>query len=78
MSTSSDLKSGDFFSDQHPPPPPTEFANTIPHPLPPSNFVGKTWIYLSGTSSGLILIQSDSRLYRGNKEETLFYLFATN
>ena len=33
MSTSSDLKSGDFFSDQHPPPPPPiEFANTTPYP----------------------------------------------
>ena len=81
MPTSGDLRSGDFFSDQHLPPTPTEFANTTPYPSPPpspSNFAGKTWIYLSGTSSGRILIQSDSRLYRSNKEETLFYLFATN
>ena len=81
MPTSGDLRSGDFFSDQHLPPTPTEFANTTPYPSPPpspSNFAGKTWIYLSGTSSGWILIQSDSRLYRSNKEETLFYLFATN
>ena len=82
MPTSGDLRSGAFFSDQHLPPTPTEFANTTPYPSPPppspSNFAGKTWIYLSGTSSGWILIQSDSRLYRSNKEETLFYLFATN
>ena len=43
---------------------------------PLSNFARK--LYLSGTSSGWILIQSDSRLYRSNKEEIIFYLFATN
>ena len=58
--TSGDLKSGNFFSDQHPLPP-TEFANATPpkisylflppYPLPPppispSNFAGKTWISL--------------------------------
>ena len=76
MSTSSDLKSGDFFSDQHPPSPDRVCQyDSLP---PPSNFAGKTRIYLSGTSSGWILIQSDSRLYRSNKEETLFYLFAMN
>ena len=32
---------------------------------PTSNFAGKTWIYLSGSSIGWILIQSDSRLYKG-------------
>ena len=67
-----------FFSDQHPFPP-TEFANAtppkisylflppLPHsspPISPSNFAGKTWISLSGSSIGWILIQSDSRLYR--------------
>ena len=30
---------------------------------PTSNFAGKTWIYLSGSSIGWMLIQSDSRLY---------------
>ena len=34
MPTSGDLKSGDFFPDQHSPPPPTEFANTTPTPYP--------------------------------------------
>ena len=64
MPTSGDLKSGDFFSDQHPPPP-MEFTNAAPPenfplnlytyspPLPlPNNFVGKAWIYLSGTLIG--------------------------
>ena len=32
---------------------------------PKSNFAGKTWIYLTGSSIGWILIQSDSRLYNG-------------
>ena len=55
-----------------------------PLPLPPpplpllSNFAGKTWIYLSGTSIGWIFIQSDSCLYRSSKEESLLFLFATN
>ena len=35
MPTSGDLRSGDFFSDQHLPPTPTEFANTTPYPSPP-------------------------------------------
>ena len=35
-----------------------------PPPISPSNFAGKTWISLSGSSIGWILIQSDSRLYR--------------
>ena len=78
MPTSGDLKSGDFFPDQHSLPPPPRSSSPI-RPLPPpplSNFAGK--LYLSGTSSGWILIQSDSRLYRSNKEGILFYLFATN
>ena len=37
MPTSGDLRSGDFFSDQHLPPTPTEFANTTPYPSPPPN-----------------------------------------
>ena len=64
MTTPGDLKSGDFFPDQHPPPdgvdkcatPPRKFSfqsGPLPPPPPsPSNFVGKTWIYLSGTSIG--------------------------
>ena len=35
MPTSGDLRSGDFFPDQHLPPTPTEFANTTPYPSPP-------------------------------------------
>ena len=82
-----------FFRTSPPPPPlpPTEFADaTFPRetyffyldpltpPPPMSNFAGKIWIYLSRTSIGWILIQSDSLLCRSNKEETLFFLFATN
>ena len=70
MTSSGDLRSGDLFLDQHHPPWPN---------LPPSsNFAGKTWIYLSGTSIGWILIQSDSPLYRSNKEESIFFLLSTN
>ena len=43
MPSSGDLRSGDLFLDQNPPQPNL--------PLP-SNFVGKTWIYLSGASIG--------------------------
>ena len=62
------LKSGDFFFRLAPPP--TEFTNAAPSGkfsiwTPTSNFAWKTWIYLSGSSIGLILIQSDSRLYNG-------------
>ena len=82
-----------FFRTSPPPPlPPTEFADATfpretyffyldpltPPPPPMSNFAGKIWIYLSRTSIGWILIQSDSLLCRSNKEETLFFLFATN
>ena len=62
MPTSGDLKSGNFFG---PAPPPTEFANATPPkisylflppipppPISPSNFAGKTWISLSGSSIG--------------------------
>ena len=57
-----------FFWDQHLPPRPNS-----PMRPPPENFIfdldpykqfcGKTWIYLSGSSIGWMLIQSDSRLY---------------
>ena len=51
----------------------------LPPPPPPKRAIrGKMWIYLSRTSIGWILIQSDSLLCRSNKEETLFFLFATN
>ena len=43
--------------------PPTPYP-LPPPPISPSNFAGKTWISLSGSSIGWILIQSDSRLYR--------------
>ena len=79
MPTSGDLKSQKgVFSDQQCPPPPTQkisFFIWTPYPPPPSNFLGKT----SGTSIGLILIQSDSPIYRSNREEeTLSILFAMN
>ena len=62
------LKSGDFFFRLAPPP--TEFTNATPSGkfsiwTPTSNFAWKAWIYLSGSSIGWILIQSDSRLYKG-------------
>ena len=34
MPTSGDLKSGDFFSDQHSPPPPDRVRQYDPYPLP--------------------------------------------
>ena len=46
MPTSEHLKSGDFFFGPAAPPP-IEFANTT-RILPPSNFAGKTRIYLQG------------------------------
>ena len=74
-----------FFGPARPPPPcdsPQEnyFSIWTPYPPPPPNYAGnagKTWIYLSGTSISWIFIQSDSCLYRCNKEKTLFFLFAT-
>ena len=41
MSTSSDLKSGDFFSDQHPPPSPDRVCQYHSPPPPPKQFRGK-------------------------------------
>ena len=79
MPTCGDLKSRDFFWTSTSPPmwlPSRKFF--LDHiPPPPSNSAGKTWIYLSGTSISWIFIQSDSCLYRCNKEKTLFFLFAT-
>ena len=49
MPSSGDLRSGDLFLDQNPPPLPPPPQPNLP---PPSNFAGKTWIYLSGTSIG--------------------------
>ena len=43
-------------------PPPGNFSFDLD---PYKQFCGKTWIYLSGSSIGWILIQSDSRLYKG-------------
>ena len=96
MPTCGDLKSRDFFLDQHIPPHVTPLQKILfqsgPYtpspkkfvfklapipPPPPCNSAGKTWIYLSGTSISWIFIQSDSCLYRCNKEKTLFFLFAT-
>ena len=60
-----------FFFRLAPPPP---RPNSSMRPLqkipfliwtPTSNFARKTWIYLSGSSIGWILIQSDSHLYNG-------------
>ena len=77
--TSGDLKSGNFFRTSTPSPrpnspmrPPRKFLIYFyppyppppPPPISPSNFAGKTWISLSGSSIGWILIQSHSRLYR--------------
>ena len=63
------LKSGDFFF-RLAPPPPDRIRQCGPSGkfsiwTPTSNFAGKTWIYLSGSSIGWILIQSDSRSYNG-------------
>ena len=46
MPSSGHLRSGDLFFGSEPPPPPQ------PNLPPPSNFAGRTWIYLSGTSIG--------------------------
>ena len=88
MPTSGDLKSEDFFSDQHPPLP-TEFANVTtqisfliwtpyPPPLPHRSISREK---LGSICQGLQLVKYSSkqtRLYRSNKEETIFFLFATN
>ena len=67
MSTSSDLKSGDFFSDQHPPPPPTEFANTIYHPPPPQAI---SWEKRGSIYQGLQVVEYSSN-------QTLAYIGVT-
>ena len=59
-----------FFQTSTPPPRPNSSMRPlrkIPFLIwtPTSNFARKTWIYLSGSSIGWILIQSDSRLYNG-------------
>ena len=74
-----------FWTSTSPPPHVTPLKKILfqsgPHtPPPPRNYAGnagKTWIYLSGSSISWIFIQSDSCLYRCNKEKTLFFLFAT-
>ena len=45
MPSSGHLRSGDLFFGSEPPPP-------QPNLPPPSNFAGRSWIYLSGTSIG--------------------------
>ena len=42
-----DLKSGDFFRTSNPPIPDRFCQYHPPPPSPPSNFAGKTWIYLA-------------------------------
>ena len=68
MSTSSDLKSGDFFSDQHPPPPPTEFANTISHTPPPPQAI--SWEKRGSIYQGLQVVEYSSN-------QTLAYIGVT-
>ena len=68
MSTSSNLKSGDFFSDQHPPPPPTECANTIPHPSPPPQAI--SWEKCGSIYQGLQVVEYSSN-------QTLAYIGVT-
>ena len=73
-----------------PPPPPTEFTDVTPFP-PPSIFFGiekKTHHHQAilqekhgSICQGLQLVKYSSnqtRLYSSNKEETLFFLFATS
>ena len=78
MPTSGDLKSGDFF-----------WTSTLPTlksffdldpPLPPSP-QAILWEKHQSICQGLQLVEyssRDSHFYRSNKEETLFFLFATN
>ena len=90
MPTSGDLKSEDFFSDQHPPLPdrirqcdhPLENffldLDPLPPPLPHRSISREK---LGSICQGLQLVKYSSkqtRLYRSNKEETIFFLFATN
>ena len=87
MPTSGDLKSGNlFFWPPTPSPTPhplyrleictvyiSHYVDLRISVSAPSNFSGKTWIYLWGTSTVWILIQSESRLHRSNEEETIFF-----
>ena len=92
MTTPVDLKSGDFFPDQHPPP--TELTNVPPPrksrkfsfqsgPLLPPLHQAILWEKRGSISQGLQLVeylsnQTLAYLYRSNKEETFSFLFATN
>ena len=93
MTTPGDLKSGDFFPDQHPPPP-TELTNVPPPPgnfpfnldpyyPPPPLHQAILWEKRGSICQGLQLVEYLSNqtlacLYRSNKEETFSFLFATN
>ena len=67
MSTSSDLKSGDFFRTSTPPPP-TEFASTIPHPFPPPQAI--SWEKRGSIYQGLQVVEYSSN-------QTLAYIGIT-
>ena len=70
MSTSSDLKSGDFFFGPAPPPPPTEFANTIPPPPLPPPPQAISWKKRGSIYQGLQVVEYSSN-------QTLAYIGVT-
>ena len=92
MTTPGDLKSGDFFPDQHPPPdgvdkcatPPRKFSfQSGPLLPPPPLHQAILWEKRGSICQGLQLVEYLSNqtlacLYRSNKEETFSFLFATN
>ena len=68
MSTSSDLKSGDFFSDQHPPPlPRPSVPKPFPTPLPPQAI---SWEKCGSIYQGLQVVEYSSN-------QTLAYIGVT-
>ena len=69
-----DLQIWRFFFRPAPPPRKCLFWFRPPNPPPPGDFAGRMWIYLSVTS----MVESDSPLYRSNKQETFFFLFGMN
>ena len=78
MPTSGDLKSGDFFWTSTLPTLKFFFDLDPPSPPPHKQFCGEKH---QSICQGLQLVEyssRDSHFYRSNKEETLFFLFATN